>query len=75
MLRHVSGESVPVREGDRFVERSSGAVLTVLDVIERPDGADVRIESEQPRRPVIRYHWLRADVRERVRRGCWSRLG
>ena len=69
-----SGESVPVREGDRFVEHATDAVLTVLDVIEHAQGADVRVESEHPRRPVIRYRRLRADIRNRVRDGCWSRL-
>jgi len=70
-----AGELVPVREGDRYVEHATDAVLTVLDVIERAEGAAVRIESEQPRRPVIHYRRGRADVRERVRAGCWSRLG
>ena len=70
-----SGESVPVREGDRFVEHATDAVLTVLDVIEHAQGADVRVESEHPTLGTAHYRRSREDVRDRVRDGCWSRLG
>ena len=71
--RDASEESVSVREGDRFVEHATDAVLTVIEIVEHADGADIRIESEHPTLGTAHYRRSQASVRGRVGE-CWSRL-
>ena len=65
-------EPCPISEGDRF--REGRSTLTVVEIVEHATGADCRIESEHPTLGTERYRRPLADVRERVRRGCWHRI-
>jgi len=64
----------PVREGDRYAEHATDAVLTVVEIVTVDGTAMARIESEHPTLGTARHRRPRADVRERVRRGCWVRI-
>ena len=66
-------DSCPIREGDRF--REGRSVLEVVEIVEHDQGADCRIESEHPTLGTAPYRMPRRDVRRRVRRGCWTRIG
>ena len=63
----------PINEGDRF--REGRSVLTVVAIVEHAHGADCRIESERRAGDTIRYVMPRPDVRARIRRGVWRRIG
>ena len=69
---HTSTDICPIREGDRF--REGRSTLTVVEVITVDGTTFCRIESEHPTLGTTAYRMPRSDARERVRRGCWSRL-